>query len=179
MGDNCDDDKDSDGILNDVDNCPVTANADQKDADLDGVGDVCDNDLDNDLVPDSKDNCPLKANADQADFDNDGIGDACEATSIVEAIDDGINLTYYPNPFNENTSIIVTTNYSTEIIIHIFDVFGNELEILSDESMYSGKHEFTWNAKNYSNGLYICTVFIKDKSNNLIHEKTIKLIKLR
>ena len=35
-------DNDNDGILNEVDNCPNTANADQKDFDNDGFGDVCD-----------------------------------------------------------------------------------------------------------------------------------------
>ena len=36
------DDLDGDGIKNDIDNCPNTANADQKDFDEDGFGDVCD-----------------------------------------------------------------------------------------------------------------------------------------
>jgi predicted extracellular nuclease len=35
-------DGDTDGICTIADNCPVTANADQVDADLDGIGDVCD-----------------------------------------------------------------------------------------------------------------------------------------
>ena len=35
-------DKDGDGILNDVDNCPEKANPDQGDLDNDGIGDVCD-----------------------------------------------------------------------------------------------------------------------------------------
>jgi hypothetical protein len=35
-------DKDGDGILNDVDNCPDTYNPDQSDIDGDGIGDVCD-----------------------------------------------------------------------------------------------------------------------------------------
>ncbi len=46
-GDVCDDtpngtnDDDSDGVLNDVDNCPGVYNPDQADADGDGIGDVC------------------------------------------------------------------------------------------------------------------------------------------
>jgi hypothetical protein len=40
--DNFVDDLDSDGVLDVSDNCPNTANTDQKDADGDGVGDACD-----------------------------------------------------------------------------------------------------------------------------------------
>jgi hypothetical protein len=50
-------DTDSDGVCDDVDNCPVAANADQKDSDGDGVGDVCDDD-DGDGVLDGLDVCP-------------------------------------------------------------------------------------------------------------------------
>jgi subtilisin family serine protease len=58
-------DADRDGVLHDLDNCPLTVNLDQADLDADGVGDVCDN-------------CPADANADQGDSDGDGAGDACD-----------------------------------------------------------------------------------------------------
>ena len=35
-------DNDFDSVLDEVDNCPKTANQDQSDQDLDGLGDVCD-----------------------------------------------------------------------------------------------------------------------------------------
>jgi len=73
-----DDDDDDDGILDLDDNCPLTSNPDQADADNDGMGDVCDEDDDNDGILDVDDNCPLTSNPDQADADNDGIGDVCE-----------------------------------------------------------------------------------------------------
>lgn len=71
-------DADSDGIADDVDNCPDIANNDQSDIDGDGIGDVCDDDIDGDGVLNADDNCPETANPDQSDVDGDGIGDLCD-----------------------------------------------------------------------------------------------------
>jgi hypothetical protein len=46
-------DTDEDGVLDDVDNCPAVANADQIDTDQDGLGDACDTST----KPTSKDQC--------------------------------------------------------------------------------------------------------------------------
>ena len=50
-------DTDEDGVVDTVDNCPITYNPGQEDADGDGVGDVCD-DSDMDTFFDAYDECP-------------------------------------------------------------------------------------------------------------------------
>ncbi len=71
-------DRDGDGVDDDDDNCPDDENADQADADEDGIGDACEADSDGDGVIDDNDNCPDDENADQADSDDDGVGDVCD-----------------------------------------------------------------------------------------------------
>ncbi len=77
------DDTDGDGILNDNDNCPDDANADQADGDGDSIGDVCDN-------------CPGIPNNDQADGNSDGIGDVCTAYNMTVTLTQGWNLVSSP-----------------------------------------------------------------------------------
>ncbi len=84
-------DTDEDGVNDDVDNCPATSNADQKDTDGDGVGDVCDTDDDADEVNDTTDNCPLVANSDQKDSDGDGIGDVCDTDNDNDTVNDDVD----------------------------------------------------------------------------------------
>ncbi|NPU91032.1 MAG: hypothetical protein HPY82_03895 [Gammaproteobacteria bacterium] len=90
-------DSDSDGISDDMDNCPSVANADQLDENGNGRGDVCEGgsggDSDNDGVLDANDNCPMVPNADQTDTDMDGFGDACDSgggATLADADSDGV-----------------------------------------------------------------------------------------
>ena len=53
-GDACQTDKDGDGVMYDVDNCPLVANPNQLDTDGDGKGDICDCDF---VICDLVDNC--------------------------------------------------------------------------------------------------------------------------
>ena len=70
-------DSDVDGVVDDSDNCPNAANADQTDTDGDGLGDACDADDDGDGVIDAQDAFPLDPKY-SADSDSDGMPDEWE-----------------------------------------------------------------------------------------------------
>ncbi|KAL2084569.1 hypothetical protein ACEWY4_020087 [Coilia grayii] len=69
------------------DNCVLTPNSGQEDADNDGIGDQCDEDADGDGIKNVEDNCRLVANKDQQNSDTDSFGDACDNCPNVPNID--------------------------------------------------------------------------------------------
>ena len=72
-------DRDSDGVPDELDNCPDHPNSNQADSDGDGIGDICEPpDADGDGITDTIDNCPASPNSDQLDLDGDGTGDVCD-----------------------------------------------------------------------------------------------------
>ena len=78
----CSVDTDGDGVFDDVDNCTLLANADQRDTNGDGFGNVCDPDLDGNLIVNAVDLGLFKSvffTADpHADFNGDGSVNAID-----------------------------------------------------------------------------------------------------
>jgi hypothetical protein len=102
-------DIDTDGIQNEIDNCPFVNNRGQSDRDGDTIGDACDNaintknydqsDIDKDGVGDLIDNCKIKPNPNQRNADGDKFGDVCDvAFNDPNLVDNNQNVS-----FNKNT----------------------------------------------------------------------------
>ncbi|MBN2572098.1 MAG: T9SS type A sorting domain-containing protein [Ignavibacteriales bacterium] len=61
----------------------------------------------------------------------------------------------YPNPFNPITNIQFSIPKEGQVRLKIYNILGQELEILVDDFKESGNHIVTWDASNYPSGVYI------------------------
>lgn len=63
----------------------------------------------------------------------------------------------YPNPFNPVTMInfdIPNLSGDKKVQVVVYDVLGNQVELLVNEELVAGKYSVSWNALNYSSGIY-------------------------
>ncbi|SHH42922.1 Outer membrane protein assembly factor BamB, contains PQQ-like beta-propeller repeat [Marisediminitalea aggregata] len=79
-------DVDNDGVINEHDNCPLTANPDQYNNDGDLAGDACDDDDDNDGIDDIADAYPFVSIGGLPDNDGDGAPDTCDVICIASGM---------------------------------------------------------------------------------------------
>lgn len=60
----------------------------------------------------------------------------------------------YPNPFNPVTVINYGMPKEGNVTLAVYDVLGNETEVLFSGIKKQGNHSITFNAENYSTGIY-------------------------
>ena len=64
----------------------------------------------------------------------------------------------YPNPFNPSTKIEFEIPVSSFVKLTIYDVMGREVETLVNKDLKAGTYDATWNASNYSSGIYFARI---------------------
>ncbi len=62
----------------------------------------------------------------------------------------------YPNPFNPSTRIMFSLGSESSVRLSVFNVLGEEIDILINKKMMEGFHEVIWNGKNQPSGIYFC-----------------------
>jgi len=73
----------------------------------------------------------------------------------------------YPNPFNGETVITLSLPRSDEVTLIIFDVLGQEVRTLSEETLQAGDHLISWDGRDdegtpLSSGVYLYRLTAKD-----------------
>ena len=79
----------------------------------------------------------------------------------------------YPNPFNPVTTIDYQLLSLTPVTLEVFDMLGRRVAILIDDIQPAGKHTATWNASDYSSGMY----FYRLRAGEFSQMKIMALIK--
>ena len=60
----------------------------------------------------------------------------------------------YPNPFNPATDIDFTLPSDSYIKLSVYNIMGQEIEIIFEGYQDSGYHSYTWNASDFASGIY-------------------------
>lgn len=97
----------------------------------------------------------------QIDFDG-----SFEYSNIIE-IEIGLPTHFvleqnYPNPFNPSTKITWQSPVSGHQTLKIYDVIGNEVATLINETKDAGHHSVVFDATNLSSGIYFYKLITKD-----------------
>jgi photosystem II stability/assembly factor-like uncharacterized protein len=79
----------------------------------------------------------------------------------------------YPNPFNPSTTITFSIPQKSEVSVKIYDILGNEVATLVNESKEAGRYSINFNASKYSSGVYFYSI----KAGNFTETKKMTLIK--
>jgi hypothetical protein len=79
----------------------------------------------------------------------------------------------YPNPFNPSTQIRYSVPQTSEVVIRVFDILGNEIETLVNEEKQTGTYEITWYAESLPSGVY----FYRIQAGDFIQTKKTVLMK--
>jgi hypothetical protein len=79
----------------------------------------------------------------------------------------------YPNPFNPTTKIIYSVPQSSEVIVKVFDILGNEIVTLVNEEKPIGTYTVDFNASNLPSGIY----FYQLQTPNFTQTKKMILLK--
>jgi hypothetical protein len=73
----------------------------------------------------------------------------------------------YPNPFNPNTNIAfdIAGNGKQSVSLIIYDILGNRISVIVNENLSPGSFEVTWDASEYTTGVYLYRLTSGDYSN--------------
>ena len=60
----------------------------------------------------------------------------------------------YPNPFNSSTTIGFTLACSSFVTLEVYDLLGQKVATLVNETKSVGEHKFRWNTNSLPSGIY-------------------------
>jgi hypothetical protein len=85
----------------------------------------------------------------------------------------------YPNPFNPSTTIKYSLPVESKVRINLYNALGEVIEELVSKVQSSGNYEITWNAQNYSSGIYYYSFEVNSADGSQSHREMKKIVFLK
>ncbi len=85
----------------------------------------------------------------------------------------------YPNPFNPSTTIKYSLPVESQVSINIYNALGEMIEELVSKTQSYGNYEVTWNAQNYSSGIYYYSFEVNSADGSQSHREMKKIVFLK
>jgi len=83
----------------------------------------------------------------------------------------------HPNPFNPVIAIEYSLSYTSKIKLTIYDLLGRQVEILYIGKQYLGNYTISWDASNYSSGVYFIKMNVGDSQSPISQSRKVVLLK--
>jgi hypothetical protein len=61
----------------------------------------------------------------------------------------------YPNPFNPSTTIEFYLPKTSDVVLKVFNILGEEITTLVSERLSAGSYSYGWDASNLASGVYL------------------------
>ncbi len=106
------------------------------------------------------------------EWENNGIY-ILGSMDVQEIVPQKIMLTAYPNPFNPSTTLRFLVQNEGMLQLSIYNISGQLITELAHEYRNPGSVEFTWDAANYTSGVYFARLNI----NNSLYTQKLVLMK--
>ena len=84
-----------------------------------------------------------------------------------------VSMLLYPNPFNPVTTISFSMSMSANVKIVAYNIVGNQVATILNQTFSVGTQSVTWNAKNRPSGVY----FIRIESDKFVTTQKVILLK--
>lgn len=85
----------------------------------------------------------------------------------------------YPNPFNPSTTIKYSLPVESQVKINIYNALGETIEELVSLMQNPGNYEVTWNAQDYSSGIYYYSFEVNSNDGSQSHREMKKIVFLK
>ncbi len=100
------------------------------------------------------------------------VTQACESGPVAKtepasnAMPDNFGLSQnYPNPFNPSTEIAFSLPTAGHVTLEVYNIIGQQVEVLANGEYAAGQHVVTWDASGQSSGIYFYRLTTGDFAN--------------